>query len=247
MLSVLVFISLTQMIGIVYCYFWGRLFFNEKMGLILAAIMSVDINSNLTIWQINNTNVIFPLGVAFNYHLSRAILKRESKHLLISCVLLIIGIQFHPVFLVFLPFVIYAFTLPIENRIRNLFLSLMVTVGVMSPWFYWQIRDGIPALHEIINFSKNEVAGVIPVIETLKSIPELMLKQIFWNPYIFWGLSQKVSFSLKYLALLLLLLISILTLYGAILGVIEGIKKKERRLLLIFAYIITLWLTIPFP
>jgi len=246
MLSVLVFISLTQMIGIVYCYFWGRLFFNEKMGLILVAIMSVDINSNLTIWQINNTNVIFPLGVAFNYHLSKAILKKESKHLLIASILLVIGIQFHPVFLVFLPFVVYAFVLPIENRIRNLFLSLAITVVVMSPWFYLQIRDGIPALHEIINYSKNEVAGVIPVIETLKSVPELMLKQIFWNPYIFWGLSQKMSFSLKYLTLPLLLLISMLTLYGAILGVIEGVKKKERRLLLIIAYIITLWLVIPF-
>lgn len=245
-ISVLVFISLTQMVGIVYCYFWGKLFFSRKIGQILALLMCVDINSNFTIWQINNSDLIFPLGVAFNYHLSRAILKRESKQLLLSCLLLIIGVQFHPVFLVFMPFVIYAFTLPIGNRIRNLFLSLIVTVGVMAPWFYWQICDGVPALHEIINFLKNEVAGVIPVIETLKNIPELILKQLFWNPYVFWGLSQKMFFFLKYPALLLLLLISILALYGAVLGVIGGLKRKARRFLLIFAYIITLWLVIPF-
>lgn len=245
-ISVLVFISFTQMIGIIYCYYWGRLFFNGKMGQILVAMMAVDINSNFTLWQINNPDFIFPIGVAFNYHLSKAILDREEKHLFISSVLLIIGVQFHPVFLIFLPFVIYAFTLPIKNRGRTLFLSFIVLFGIMSPWIYWQIRFGVPILQGIINFSKSEIIGAIPVFETLMSIPKLMLKQIFWNPFVFWGLSQKVFFPLKYLALLLLLLISILTLYGTILGGIEGVRKRRGPLLLIFAYILTLWFTVPF-
>ena len=77
-------------------------------------------------------------------------------------------------------------------------------------------------------------------------IPGLILKQIFWNPYIFWGLSQNVPFSLKYPALVSLLLISTFTLIGVILVAIWAAREKAKAYLLIFTYIVMLWITIPF-
>lgn len=245
-LSVLCFISLTQVIGIVYCYFWGKLYFNEKTGQILTALMAIDILSNFTLSSVSNIDLIFPLGVAFNYHLSRAILVRESRHLLIANLLFILAIQFHPLFFIFFPFYLYAFLLPIQNRGRILKISILVLILVMAPWIFYQLRYGFPAFTEAVNFSKWEIIGAIPWLKTLKSIPELMMKQIFWNPYILWGLSQSISFPLKYVAVLLLLLISMLTLYGTVLGIIDWYKRKAKGFILIFSYILLLWFTVPF-
>lgn len=245
LLTVLVFVSLFQIVGIIYCFFWGKLFFNEKIGYILSCLMSIDLLSNFTLWQVNSTDFIFPLGVAFNYHLSRTILKKESRHLLIANVLFIVAVQFHPLFLVFLPLFIYAHVLVNDHRKKILTLSILILIGVMTPWCYHQIHYGFPALRESVNFTRWEIIP-IPSLKTLISIPEFMLKQIFWNPYIFWGLSQRVPFSIKYGGTALLLLISFYTLFGTARGLIEVLKNRNTRFVLIFGYILLLWFTIPF-
>jgi hypothetical protein len=243
---VLVFISLLQTVGVFYCYLWGKLFFNENIGKFLLCLMSVDILTNFTLWQMSNPVMVFPVGVAFNYHLSRAILNKESTHLLLSSLLFILAIQFHLLFLIFLPFLVFAFSLPILRRKRILVYSFITLMIAMSPWFYHQIHTGFSFLKEAFDFSKEQIIDVIPFFPTLKEIPTLMLKQIFWNPYVFWGVSQEVSFPLKHLTPILLGLVSLLTLFGTGLGVIEVVRKREKRFALIFAYLLTLWVAIPF-
>ena len=244
-MSVLILVSLVQLMGLIYSFYWGRLFFDKRIAYVLTVLMSVDILSNFPLWQVNNTDFIFPIGAAFAYHLSRAILHKEERHLLIGNFLFIIAVQLHPLFLIFLPSFVYAHAALSGGRKRILGMSFLFLALAMSPWCYYQVRQGFPAFVESFNYTKYEIIP-IPFLKTLVRIPELMFKQVFCNPYILWGLSQKLSSPIKYAATALLLLISILSLFGTVLGLIEIGKKRSKGLVLIFSYILLLWFTIPF-
>lgn len=234
-------VAILNVISLLLCFLYVKEFFGDKAALISTSLYAV------APWHIAHTSIIMttpnflpPFVILLIHSLSKVIIKKEDKYLILSFISLAILSQFH--LSVLWLFILTAVLLLIYRRdlikSKYFIISFLIAFLFYIPFLIFNTTQG--SLKDVFIFIGNRYTNPIQtvIIESL-GIP-VMLTTNYFGKYLLGDSNIYSSLIIENLSLLLTIIISLIVIVSILFLIKQYFDTKEKKY-----SILLLWILIP--